>query len=190
MKKRGREIVGEDYFCRMFDQGYILSIFPLVMNGQMKGQWPKNIFNLSVFNCRSEMNISHHRWFLLFKLISQFRYTYDLELISNAEKILQTFSLVNLLSLDHTPWFLFQILPMLISIIWRYNYLSSKKVKSVNSYLISPWSLDLKLLIFVDICNKQNQEEIILIERCRAETALLHKTDVYVNINRKVLKGF
>ena len=116
--------------------------------------------------------------------------TYVLELISNAEKILQKFSLVNLSSLDHTPWFLFQILPMLISIIWRYNYLSSKRVKSDNSYLISPWSLDLKLLIFVDICDKQNQEEIILIERCRAETALLHKTDVYVNINRKVLKGF
>jgi len=38
MKKRGREINGEDYFCRMFDQGYILSIFPLVINGQMKGQ--------------------------------------------------------------------------------------------------------------------------------------------------------
>ena len=105
-------------------------------------------------------------------------------------KIFRSFSLENLLLPYHKRWFLLQLLPILISIIWRYNYLSSKRVKSVNSYLISPWSLDLKLLIFVDICNKQNQEEIILIERCRAETALLHKTDVYVNINRKVLKGF
>ena len=76
MKKRGREINGEDYFCRMFDQGYILSIFPLVMNGQMKGQWPKKIFNLSVFNCRSEMNISHHGGFLVFKFIYSFDMLY------------------------------------------------------------------------------------------------------------------
>ena len=66
--KRGRLFL-QDVWPRI-----ILSIFPLAINGQMKGQWPKKIFNLSAFNCRSEMSISHHRWFLLFQLILQFRY--------------------------------------------------------------------------------------------------------------------